>query len=163
MNNLENAIVLTVQIRDALRAEVDRARAERVLIRTMDVDGLMRRANARSEFNASVSRTQTQLAAELELAGQALGVKEVTVEALRAAAPDPGDRLSGMLAEVRSLAGALAELDDLNRLLGQRALSFVRAYIGALSPRPAAYDRRGLSTAAADASVRRSTTVSRVV
>jgi hypothetical protein len=163
MNNLENAIVITTQIRDALRAEVDRARAERGLIRAMDVEALMARAKARGEFNAIVSQRQAQLGAELGAAGQAFGLKEVTVEGLRAVAPGLGDALSGVLAEVRSLAGALAELDDLNRLLGQRALSFVRAYLSALSPRPAAYDRRGLATAAAAAAARTSTTVSRVV
>jgi hypothetical protein len=163
MNNLENAISVIHQIRDALRAEVERARAERALIRTMDVPGLMAHAAARTEFNALIEQRQSQLSTELGCAGHALGLREVTIEGLRAAAPALGDRLAAGLAEVRSLAAALSELDELNRMLGQRALSFVRAYLGALSPRPAAYDRRGLATAAAAAAARSASTVSRVV
>jgi hypothetical protein len=161
MDNLENAIALTNQIRDALRAELERARAERTLIRAMDVEGLLRRAAARAEWNALVNKRQAQLSTELGLAARVYGLTEVTVERLRAVAPAATERLAQGFAEVRALAAALAELDDLNRTLGQRALSFVRAYLSALSPRPAAYDRRGLAAAAAAA--RASTTVSRVV
>jgi hypothetical protein len=163
MHNLENAVALADQLRDALRVEVERARAERGLIRAMDVHGLMRGAAARAEFNALVVRRQTQLRAELGLAAGSLGRMETVIERLRAAAPVLTERLSASLAEARSLALALAELDELNRLLGQRALQFVRAYLGAINPRPAAYDRRGLATAAAAAAARTSATMSRVV
>jgi hypothetical protein len=161
MDNLENAIAVTTQIRDALRAEVERARAERVLIRAMDIDGLMRRAGARAEWNALVNQKQAQLSSELAQVARVHGLSEVTIDGLRGIAPGPTDRLAQAFAEVRSLASALAELDDLNRALGQRALSFVRAYLSALSPRAAAYDRRGMAAAAALA--RASNTVSRVV
>lgn len=161
MDNLENAIAITNLIRDALRAEVERARAERGLIRAMDVDGLLRRAAARAEWNTVVNQRQAQLSSELGLAARVYGLTEVTIEGLRGVAPAATERLAQSFAEVRALAAALAELDDLNRALGQRALSFVRAYLSALSPRPAAYDRRGLSAAVAVA--RASTTVSRVV
>src|SRR5438552_3397597 len=76
-------------------------------------------------------------AARLGLAGA------VTLEALQSRLPVEGKRMSGLLAEVRALAAALAELDELNRMLGQRALSYVRAHLAVLSPKPAAYDRRG--------------------
>jgi hypothetical protein len=161
MDHIENAIATTSLIRDALCAEVERARAERALIRTMDVDGLLRRASARAGWNALVNQRQVQLSSELALAGEAHGLTEVTIETLRAVAPAATDRLAQAFAEVRSLAAALAELDDLNRMLGQRALSFVRAYLSALNPRPAAYDRRGLAAALAVA--RASSTVTRVV
>ena len=161
MDHLENAIAITILIRDALRAEVERARAERALIRAMDVDGLLRRAAARAEWNNLVNQRQAQLSAELGLAAGVFGLTEVTIDGLRSVASEITERLAEVFAEVRALASALAELDDLNRTLGQRALSFVRAYLGALSPRPAAYDRRGLAAAAAVA--RASTTVSRVV
>jgi len=161
MDHLENAITITQEIRDALRAEVDRARAERALIRAMDVEGLLRRATARGEWNALCNQRQAQLSAELAQAARAHGLSEVTIDRLRGVAPAATERLAQTFAEVRSLAAALAELDDLNRTLGQRALSFVRAYLGALNPRPAAYDRRGFAPAAAAA--RASNTVSRVV
>src|SRR3954468_2741778 len=160
-DNLENAIAVTHQIRDALRAEVERARAERVLIRAMDVEGLMRRATARAEWNALCNQKQAQLSSELALVARAYGLKEVTIDGLRGIAPAPTDRLAQAFAEVRALAAALAELDDLNRALGQRALSFVRSYLTALSPRPTAYDRRGMALAVAAA--RSSNIVSRVV
>ena len=51
--------------------------------------------------------------------------------------------MSALLAEVRALAKTLSELDALNRMLSQRALSYVRAHLAVLSPKPAAYDRRG--------------------
>jgi hypothetical protein len=161
MDHLENAIAITTQIRDDLRAEVDRARAERVLIRAMDVEGLLRRATARGDWNRLVNQRQSQLSSELALAARDHGLTEVTIDRLHAVAPAPTDRLALAFAEVRALAAALAELDDLNRALGQRALSFVRAYLGALSPRPTAYDRRGFAPAVAAA--RASKTLSRVV
>ena len=161
MDHLENAITITQQIRDALRAEVERARAERALIRAMDVEGLLRRATARGEWNLLCNQRQAQLSAELAQAARAHGLSEVTIDRLRGVAPAATERLAQTFAEVRALAAALAELDDLNRTLGQRALSFVRAYLGALNPRPAAYDRRGFAPAAAVA--RASNTVSRVV
>ena len=141
---------------------MERARGERGLIRTMDVEKLVRRAAARAEFNATVARRQGQLAEELGAAAKALGLEEVTLDRLRDAAPVAAARLADGLAEVRALAAALAELDDLNRLLGQRALSYVRAYLGALTPTPAAYDRRGTAQAAGAASAARPpTTLSR--
>jgi hypothetical protein len=161
MNHLQQAIAVTDQIADALRAELERARAERVLIRAMDVEGLVRRASLRAEFNAAVSQRQARLSLELAAAGQAFGLTEVSVDGLRAFEPELADRLADSLAQVRALAAALAELDDLNRMLGQRALSYVRAYLGALNPTPAAYDRRG--SAAAAAAARTTSTLSRVV
>ena len=147
-DNLENAIAVTHQIRDALRAEVERARAERVLIRAMDVEGLMKRDCARRVERAG----QSEASAALVGAGAGcarLWSQEVTIDGLRGIAPAPTDRLAQAFAEVRALAAALAELDDLNRALGQRALSFVRSYLTALSPRPTAYDRRGMAPAVA--------------
>jgi hypothetical protein len=161
MDHLENAIAISGQIRDALSAEVERARAERALIRAMDVEGLLRRATARGEWNALCNQRQAQLSAELAQAGRVHGLSEVTLDRLRGVAPAATDRLAQAFAEVRALAAALAELDDLNRALGQRALSFVRAYLGALNPRPAAYDRRGFAPGAS--APRAPNTLSRVV
>lgn len=141
---LEPAITLTESIRAALAAEVAIAREERVLIREMDADGLNERAQKRAEFNRRTSALMAELGQSLGSAGAQLGLAgAVTLEALQAHLPVEGKRMSGLLTEVRSLAAALAELDELNRLLGQRALSYVRAHLAVLSPRPAAYDRRG--------------------
>jgi hypothetical protein len=164
MDNLEKAVTVADQIRDALRVEVDSARGERALIRAMDVEALMRRAAQRAQFNALVGQRQEQLSTALAVAAGALGLREVSLPSLREAAPEPSARLDEILAEVRALSAALAELDELNRALGQRALSFVRAYLGALSPAPAAYNRRGAAAAAAAAAASRAgATMSRVV
>lgn len=159
MDKLDQAISITDQIRKALEAEVNRAREQRALIRVMDVEGLVRRATLRAEFNTSVGQLQQQLTVQLGAVAAELGLPEMTVEALRRHLPGSADRLSDSLAAIRALAGALAELDDLNRLLGQRALSYVRAYLGAVNPTPAAYDRRGSAAAARPPT----TTMSRVV
>ncbi|HXI58939.1 MAG TPA: flagellar export chaperone FlgN [Polyangia bacterium] len=158
MNQLEHALTVVDNICKALEAEVERARQERALIRTMNVDGLVHRATLRAGFNDQVRRLQEELGAALSAAGAALGLKEVTVAALRDYLPEQASYLEEGLASIRSLAAALAELDELNRLLGQRALSYVRAYLGALNPTPTAYTRRGSSTG-----IWQSRTVSRVV
>jgi hypothetical protein len=159
MEELDKAISITNQIRKALEAEVNRAREQRALIRVMDVEGLVRRATLRAEFNTSVGQLQQQLMVRLAAVAAELGLPEMTVEAVRKKLPGPAAELSDSLAAIRSLAAALAELDDLNRLLGQRALSYVRAYLGAVNPTPAAYDRRGTAAAVRPPS----TTMSRVV
>ncbi|HEY2904190.1 MAG TPA: flagellar export chaperone FlgN [Polyangia bacterium] len=157
MNQLEQALTVVDSIRKALEAEVGRARQERALIRTMDVDGLVHRAALRATFNDQVRRLQSDLAAALGAAAAVLGLKEVTAAALRALQPEQATRLEEGLGAIRALAAALAELDDLNRILGQRALSYVRAYLGAMNPTPTAYTRRGSSTG-----IWQSRTVSRV-
>jgi hypothetical protein len=156
---LGRAVATTLRIRDALAAEVARAQDERVLIRSMDVDGLMRRASLRAEFNQATAALQQELAAALGQAGAALALPEITLARIQAAAAEPGAALAAALAEVRALAGALAELDALNRLLGQRALSYVKAHLAVLSPKTSAYDRRGGAGSAAP----RTSTVVRVV
>lgn len=158
MNSLERAIGTTEEIREALAAEIAVARDERVLIRNMDVDGLLQRAAKRNDFNTRTAGLQQRLASELGEVAQSYGLTEVTLDALKAHAPVEGQRMSSVLAEVRALAAALSELDGLNKMLGQRALSYVRAHLSVLNPRPAAYDRRGSTAVAA-----RSSTVVRVV
>lgn len=152
MHILERAIKKTEEIRDALAAEIVIAREERVLIRNMDSDGLLTRARKRAEFNQRTADLQRALAAELGQAAQALGLREVTLDALKTKSPALGQRMSDVLAQVRSLAAALSELDGLNRMLGQRALSYVRAHLTVLSPKTTAYDRRGGTGADARAS-----------
>ena len=156
MNNLERTVEITEGIRNALAAEIAIAREERVLIRNIDVDGLNQRAANRAVFNDRTAALQKALAASLAAVAPelGLGVHEITLEALKQRAPLFGQRMSTVLAEVRALAAALTELDHLNRMLGQRALSYVRAHLAVLCPRPAAYDRRGGSAAEARPSTR---------
>jgi hypothetical protein len=147
MNSLERAIETTTQIRDALAAEIAVARDERVIIRNMDVDGLNARATKRAVFNQTTAGLMRTLAVQLKEVGLAFGLAEITIDNLKQQAPALGELISTRLAEVRALAAALHELDNLNRLLGQRALSYIRAHLSILSPKPAAYDRRGANAA----------------
>jgi hypothetical protein len=149
--DLEIALEKAAQLRDALAAEVESARDERQLLRTLDARGLFARAATRNHFLAEVARLERELAAALSRAAAALGLSELTLEALRARAPGPGERLAHTLSEVRALAGALHEIDRLNLQLAGRALACVRGYVEAVQPAPRAYDRRG--TRAASASV----------
>ena len=118
----------------------------------MDVDGLNLRAAKRAEFNQRTAELQSTLAAQLADVGRGFGIAEITLEALKVKDPAFGWRMSQLLAEVRALASALSELDSLNRMLGQRALTYVRAHLAVLTPKLSAYDRRGGSAAATRAS-----------
>lgn len=144
---LEPAIKTTEDLRDSLQIEIEVARGERILIRNMDVPGLSARAIKRAEFNQRTAQLQLQLAEQLRTVADGLGIAEVTLPALEARLPADGRRLGLAFANVRSLATALAELDGLNRVLGQRALSYVKAHLAVLCPRPVSYDRRGATPA----------------
>jgi hypothetical protein len=148
MQQLRRAIEITERMREALAAEVTRARDQRVLIRKLDGETLAERARLRAEFNVTLSELEVQLGQQLAEVAQALSLREVTLERLKKRVPAEGARLAEVLAQVRSLAGALHELDGLNRLLTERALACVRGYVHALTAQPAAYDRRGAATAA---------------
>jgi hypothetical protein len=157
MESLARAIELTEEIRTSLEAEVSLAREERVLIRRMDADGMNARVAKRAEFNSRTSNLMVSLGRTLGAAAVDLGLTEVTMEALQTHAPVEGRKMAGLLAEVRILAKKLSELDALNRMLSQRALSYVRAHLAVLCPKPAAYDRRG-----SGATTERTTTFVRV-
>jgi hypothetical protein len=140
---LEESLATALALRRALEREVERARREREVLRTLDSDRLFASAGARAAFNDEVARLESSLAAALARAAGALGLTEVTLNRLVGAAPEEAAELSRVLADVRSLAGTLAELDRLNLLLAGRALACVQGYLTALDPAPAAYDRRG--------------------
>jgi len=143
MNSLSLALAHTEELRDALAAEGLAAESERVWIRTIDVDELNLRAVKRGDFNRRIARMQEELATILrEVAGD-LGVPAVTLDALHGTGLPEGRRLAALLQETRTLAVALSQLDQINRLLGQRALSYVRAHLAVICPKPSAYDRRG--------------------
>jgi len=146
---LGEAVQAAQELRDTLAAEVEEARGERNLFRTLDSPALLARATARSQFNTRVARLEEKLAAALAKAGEALGLAEVTTAALASREPQGASALSRIFGEIRSLAGAMAELDRMNQFLATRALRVVRGYVQAIAPAPAAYDRRGIRAAAA--------------
>lgn len=159
---LEEALAITVELRRVLESEVDRARTERQALKSLDSDRIYAGAAARSSFNAAVAELESRLAGALARAagvdpaasrsGQAEPKDQVTLERLAARAPGETASLSRVLADVRALAGALAELDRLNLLLAGRAMACVQAYLTALQPAPTAYDRRGARPGASRAS-----------
>ncbi|HYD40182.1 MAG TPA: flagellar export chaperone FlgN [Anaeromyxobacter sp.] len=140
---LEEALAITIELRRVLESEVERARSERQALKSLDSDRIFAGAAARSSFNASVADLESRLAGALARAAGRIGATEVTLERLAACAPGETASLSRVLADVRALAGALAELDRLNLLLAGRAMACVQAYLTALQPAPTAYDRRG--------------------
>lgn len=156
---LEEALAITVELRRVLESEVERARAERQALKSLDSDRIFAGAAARASFNFAVAELESRLAGAL---ARAMGLdvagpppaesKEVTLERLAQRAPGETATLSRVLADVRALAGALAELDRLNLLLAGRAMACVQAYLTALQPAPTAYDRRGARPGASRAS-----------
>ncbi|ABC81119.1 hypothetical protein [Anaeromyxobacter dehalogenans] len=143
---MDEVLAGAAALRDALRAEVDRAAAVPAALRALDAGRIFDGATARAGFNAQVAALQARLAAAL--ARVAPGDGEATLAGLRARAPGPADALAASLAEVRALAALLAERDRLNLAMATRARACVRGYLAALRPHPAAYDRRGAPAAA---------------
>ena len=145
MAELDNAARILERLRKTLEAELVQARGQRLLMRTLDTQGLFERARQRSAFNAQLAQLGRALGEALEAAGHTLGLQQVTLVDLRLAVPEASQRLEGCMAEVHSLASALRETDTLNRRLGERALRRLRGYLTALAPQSVAYDRRGAS------------------
>lgn len=142
--SLESAVGAAVRLRESLAREVESARGERVLLRKLDSQGLFARAAERAHFLSETARLEREMAAALSAAAAGLGLTQVTVATLERASPKLGRQLGEVLAQIRALAGALRELDQLNASLAHRALSCVRGYVEALSPTPRAYDRGGI-------------------
>src|SRR6266545_6949893 len=103
--DLENALEKAGHLRDALAGEVENARCERRLLRTLDTAGLFERAAQRNAFLAEVARTERELAVSVSRAAGTLGLTEVTLARLRERAPRQGQILTEILADVRALAG----------------------------------------------------------
>jgi hypothetical protein len=109
----------------------------------MNTDALFEFATYRDTFN----QTSAKLALKLTEAIAAVAIErnqaDISMTELQAVWPFEATQLASVLAEVRALSAALKELDELHQQLASRALSFVRAYVTQLSPRPTAYTRRG--------------------
>jgi FlgN protein len=145
---LSEAIEIGQSLRECLAREVDRSRAQREHLKTLDSAALFRGAEARAQFNASAARLQQELGEHLAAVAKERGLEQISLEALAAFAPAEAAALSRVFAEIRSLATALAEIDQLNRAIAERALACVESYLQALSLAPQAYDRRGLNLSA---------------
>lgn len=145
--NLAPALSMLKQLQAALSEEIVRARDERMLLRTLDGKALLERSVRRQQFNATTASLERQLAIEVARAAAATGLTEVTVGNLADVGGADGAKLKDALAEVRSLAAALGELDVLNHHLAERTLKVVRGYTRALIARPSAYDRSGRQAA----------------
>jgi len=144
---LEAAISLSIQLRNTLAAEVKRSRAARSVLKGMQVDALLAQASEREAFNQCSSQLSDSIAQALGQVAMEQGQRDVTLEQLTAWHPFEAAQLGSVFAEVRALSGALTELDVFNQALAERALTFVRAYVAHLAPRPAAYGRRGVLAA----------------
>jgi hypothetical protein len=143
MDDLDRAAQILECLRTALEAELVQARGQRLLIRDLDTPGLLERANQRGLFNAQLAQLEEALGKALAAAGKTLGLEQVTMPDLHRTVPQAAQLLDRLLTEVRSLAGALREIDALNRKLAERALGRVRATLSTMRPRAVAYDRRG--------------------
>src|SRR4029453_17313406 len=99
--SLDRAVQVAKALREAVSAEVAAARDERGLLRTLDAERLFARAAQRAAFNVEVARLEGELERELRGAGHDLGVKEVSLAALRHRKPLAGGELAHVLAEVR--------------------------------------------------------------
>ncbi len=150
---LEEAVAAAVELRDVLAEEIEQAREERQLFRRMEARRLFERATSRATFSAEVARLERAMALALSHVAQRLGLAEISLADLAQRAPAEAAPFSRTLGDIRALVSALRELDQLNLFLAGRALTCVRGYVNALSPAPAAYDRRGTRATAAAAAV----------
>ena len=82
MDPLEHALDVATRMRQALQAELDEAREQRVLVRKLDVQGLFERARRRGEFNVKLAQMQDELGGALVATARVLGVDRVSLDVL---------------------------------------------------------------------------------
>lgn len=143
MDPLEQALDVATRMREAIQAELDKAREQRVLVRKLDVQGLFERARQRGELNVRLAQMQSALSEALGESARVLGVERVSLDILHTSGIHMARRLAQSLSELRASAQALQEIDSLNQVLAKRALACVRGYLSALTPRSGVYDRHG--------------------
>jgi hypothetical protein len=143
MDPLEHALDVATRMRQALQAELEQAREQRVLVRKLDVQGLFERARLRGEFNVKLAQMQDELGTALAATASVLGVERVSLDVLHTSGIHEASKVAQALSELRASAQALQEIDTLNQVLARRALACIRGYLSALSPRANVYDRYG--------------------
>jgi hypothetical protein len=147
---MTRAVEVASALSRTLAAEVERARVEREVLRTLDAQAVFASAARRSAFNTEVARLGEELSGALRACAAELG-GELSMARLAARFPAEAEDLRRAVAEIRGHAATLARLDQLNRMIAGRALAFVNGYLGVLRPAPSAYDRRGARAAHAAA------------
>jgi hypothetical protein len=155
MDPLEQTLDVATWMRDAIQAELEAAREQRVLVRNLDVQGLFERARQRGEFNVKLAQMQDALGAALSAVAADFGMAKVSMDILYASGIKLAGRVAQALSELRASAQALQEIDSLNQVLSRRALACVRGYLAALSPRADVYDRYGVIHSGGAASLAR--------
>ena len=97
MGELERATQILDRLRAALEAELVQARGQRLLMRSLDTQGLFARARQRGAFNVQLAQLEQALGEALEAAGRTLGLSQVTLVDLRLAVPEAAQRLGDEL------------------------------------------------------------------
>lgn len=145
--SLQNALDAAVKLKSALATEVARSQEVRQILKSVNSDALLSQASLREAFNHHSAWLAGELARGLAAWAAPHGLADVTPDDVCRLAPFEGAQLRTILGEIKALSASLSELDAFNQQLAQQALTFVRAYVSHLAPRPAAYTRRGLPAA----------------
>lgn len=146
MGPLSPAVTAATSLARALRAEVERVRKGRALLSGLKASEVLEFATGRTEFLETASSLQARIHAGVKAAAGESGLTAPDGEALERAFPEDGAALNEQLSEIRALAGALRELDELNQKIATRTLSVLR-----FVDRPrggVGYDRSGGESAA---------------
>jgi hypothetical protein len=141
---LANALDAALKLKAALTTEVHRSKDVRKLLKTINSEQLLAQASLREAFNQYSAYLSAELGRAIAAYAATQGLADITLDELCRRAPFEGEQLRSIFAELRALSASLAELDAFNQQLAQQALTFVRAYVTHLAPRPTAYNRRGL-------------------
>jgi hypothetical protein len=149
--SLASALDTALKLKAALNTEVSRSKDARSVLRSMDPKTLFEQASLREAFNEHSTWLSAELTRAFQDVADDLGQPDITLSDIRVAYPFEGEQLCGVFGEIRALSAALKELDELNQLLAEKALTFVRAYVTHLAPPPSAYTRRGALTESASA------------
>jgi hypothetical protein len=113
----------------------------------LDAQLLFSAATRRNDVNAKVAGLVAELGEAVRLSAMALGWKELTVARLKEELPEEGALLERKLTEVRLRAAELHEIDDVNKVRGNRALAWMRILIAGHTGQAPSYNRRGAFTA----------------
>jgi hypothetical protein len=149
-----SAVACAEELEGELTKELARARGERHALKSLDTVKIEEHAQERRDFQERAETLQLRLRDLLHLAARELGIPEEGAEGVvsqLARAGSAGAQIAFAVKKIGALATTLSQVNTFNQLLAERALSVTRAYVRALSPRPAAYDRRGAESTYASA------------
>ncbi len=140
MGPLSPAVTAAASLARALRSEVDRVRKGSQLLSGLRAAEVLEFAAGRTEFLERAAVLQEQIHAGVAEASATQGLDAPDGAALERAFPLEGAALNTELSEIRALAGALRELDELNARIATRTLSVLR-FVGKLGS--TGYNRSG--------------------